>query len=318
MKKENGNRKEGGNLWQLTISLMVLVLLAAGCIFFSSPARAEECDSVKAQASIPGQIASQLAEALTLNRLQERQVREIAEQIGESFAAWRPEQLERRQALREAYIQAQADGKLDRRERRELKTALKKWRQGRREMLGAIAAGVAEIDALLSEEQKEALEDLRFDLSLPEEVQAALAELQPLLQEAKAELDANGTVTDATKAELKAAWQALIAAVYLPEALADKLDGRVLEAIVTGLEDHPRRPLDSLHDPAAIDPTAIREALQNFLEDVNPDDLSLQELLDKAAGLNPAGGRLAFLARYARTSLLEAFMLTPIFNCQLQ
>jgi len=61
-----------------------------------------------------------------------------------------------------------------------------------------------------------------------------------------------------------------------------------------------------------------KDAIRKFLEDDDTENITLQELLDYVDNMSGMNNRLGLFLKGAKTSVLEAFMLMPIFNCQFQ
>ena len=150
---------------------------------------------------------------------------------------------------------------------------------------------------------------------LPDEVKIALSQFKSAIDVAVNEYNELGTVSEDVAEDLKEAWHALLDAVYLPDIIRDGMDGRVITIIVNRLKGRNFPHTGVLAD---VDVEQIRTAANNILENAEGGNIDLQTLLTGMEGLDEFAGRISMLSRFAKISFFEAFMLTPVFNCQIQ
>ena len=263
-------------------------------------------------ASIPGQMSAQIYSELGLTQVQQKKIAAVSRDVQNSCMAWHETQLEKRNELLATVEHAMDDGTVSGAEQHGIDRKAINIGKGRSGILKIITGGVQAIDSILTDEQKAILANLHFDLQVPSEVQSALEELQPVLENAVTEYRDTGMIEEGTANALKDAWQNFLDAVCLPGFLEVNMDGRIMEIMIDELRIHEDVLAGTGFDMTLDD---LRAAVQEAMENAENGHVSLDDFMSTLENMGELPERLAFLAKFARTSFLEAFMLTPVFNC---
>ena len=292
-------------LWTIYASILILGMSTsqAFCAGLCTP----ELDK-----SIAGQAAGQIASALELTSEQAGEVAQISEAFRAKFRNWIALQDDRREDLLKTAQQADEDGNISADERRIIQKKMQVMKESRLSMFTQAFFAAGSIDSVLTEEQKEKLQDLQLALVIPGEVLDSLNAFYSVLQRALSEIEAGGGLTEETSSELEQAWQALLGSAYLPDTLRARLNGRLLQAVKAST-------LKAKIPDSALLPGLEKLGLiiGSIIEAAQDGPINPQSLLADINGLTGIGSRLLLLSNAGKLYFFEVFMLSPAFSCQL-